>query len=849
MNPSPIAPCRFLKQHGSHLGGQKRHFRGPRWFDDDYEQEEYIYGDERDLEDLPEEPPKQEWWVTGQHPSGMKEPDKPPKPSKPGPKPKSPKLKPPPTRPKGYLSNSPVTREDVAKHLFGEKHKPFYNYMKESRVERMSAFGELLVDTPEVQTNFEYWLQLLKFRARLHGDRGIKDIWFGLMIRQIELPIKGPIADEMWKLFVRAGLEDEDFLNKIYQYHLHIYHQRGERRWKPIYSEVVGGFLSKKPLRALWWHHRLIGQNPPKALVGFFERNASNPQNLPTLFKIFTSKKIGSMYYGTIIPFLCRQEQYDIAKVWHKMLFKKGDIPEQSHPADRLLEYYAFHERVTDLEAMLRDFHDKGIQVMESTVTSLIKARYRTPIVMELLCRLYDAKALSNECFGDKFWAFLLTYQHFSDANVSKYMAKLGISEIGELSAKEFVKKGRTIASFIRGISLLTRKRIEIGPEIYDKFMRVKARWAPEQAFQESLPLEELGVSRGNALLQGYLSTYRWKYFNLIYQKIRMRNYLTLNLFLRRLFMTRRIKSALELMEEMRALSMPIDPPAQRELLRAILLPRRSGRKPIIRDPQARKNRDLLLATNYLRAIMLNGGSVDPILWREILKRYGMFSKLKDLERLCMWLVDWYDPRKAALKQVDIPVKFTDVGRIATLKYAPVAWTEPPISLPVMSPQNPLRILFPAATIRSLVEWGFISMQRSWYLQLSRREDRLAVKSRLPKCTWGITLVKQLQKKGVRVDSRSVARAVRVRLRALEGSRTQWESFDTDMSKHKPIDLGSIAAISEEAWGHRLFPDGSWDTEAGLVKMLKAPVKDFVFRRRRLISRLQGRSAAAPQHK
>ncbi|KAK6350453.1 hypothetical protein TWF718_003644 [Orbilia javanica] len=835
--------------HGS--DGKRPKVEIPAWLNPENwlakEPRDVIYGDDRDLENLPPERKKREYWMDAQYPPGMVKQEKKKKRSKQKievvknsmEQPLQPS---PPVdleQPRNYLSRQPITSKQVYTRLFGKESRPFHDFMREARVERQFTLGKLMVDSAEVRNYHEYWLQLLRFRARIHGEKGVKDIWIGLSMRMADIPLTGPVADEMWRFFTRVGLEDEAFLLKLYKYLRQRFEQRGQLRWRPMYNMIVGGLLAKKPLRALWWHHHMVDMAPPQGFVAFFQQHATDPKNLETLFKIFKSGKIGPVY-GTAIPLLCRHEHYEIAVRWHKMLLMKGDKPADSHHADRLMEYYAFHKPLKDLESMLREFREHEIEIMESTVIALIKARYRTRAIMDLLCELHTANVIRNDCFGDRFWAFLLTYQRFSEADVTTYMKKLGIDRISHETTKEFVKRGKTTAAFIRGIALLNRRKIPIDNDVYSKFLEVKARWNPEEALEESLPIEDLEITRGNALLQGYLSTYRWKFFNHIYKNLRRRNVVTWNLFLKRLFMTRQLKTGLELMEEMRALSIPVRPSAQSELLHAILLPRRPSRHPITQDPRARKTKDLLIATNYLRALLMNGDQVDPKLWREIIKRYGMFRKLKDLEKLCLWLADWYDPRRPALRQASIPIKFTDVGQIASLKYTQtqhVEWTDPPLAESNRSPKNPLRTIFPATTIRSLVEYGFLSMQRSWYLDLLRRRGRLAVKARLSRCAWGIRLVKQLQEKGVWIDERSIARAVRVRLRALDGSKYQWESFDTNISKHEPIDLGAMASIAEKAWGKELFPKGSWDTDEGLMQMLKAPVKDIVLPRRLRIGR------------
>ncbi|KAK6362302.1 hypothetical protein TWF730_005999 [Orbilia blumenaviensis] len=835
-----------LRHNHSH-GGKGPKIKIPDWLNPENwlakEPQDVIYGDDRDF-DVLQEPKKREYWMDAQYPTGVagqRKKDRKKKKEKqkegtlaPAGPPILPSSLPDWERPKNYLSNRPITSKQVYTRLFGRDSRPFHDFMREARVERQFTLGRLMVDTAEIKGHHEYWLQLLRFRARIHGEKGVKDIWIGMSMRKADIPLTGPIADQMWGFFARVGLEDEGFLLKLYKYLRQRYEQRGQLRWRSMYDTVVGGLLAKKPLRALWWHYHMVDMAPPQKFVAFFLKYATDTKNIQTLFKIFRSKKIGPVY-ETVIPALCEQERYEMAIQWHNMLILKGDKPADSHFADRLLEYHAFHKPLRDLESMLRGFQDNGIEIVESTVLALIKARYRTRDVMDLLYQLYAAKVIRNDCLGDRFWAFLLTYQKFSEADVTAYMTKFGIERIAHETTKEFVKRGKTTAAFIRGIALLNRRKIPVDNDVYSKFLEVKARWNPEEAMEESLPIEGLDISRGNALLQGYLSTYRWKFFNHVYKNLRRRNVATWNLFLKRLFMTGQIKTGLELMEEMRIFSIPIGSSAQWELLHAVMLPRRSSRRPITQDPRARKTKDLQIVTNYLRALLMNGNEVDPKLWREIIKRYGMFWKLKDLENLCLWLADWYDPRRPALRQARIPIKFTDVGMISSLGYTEskhAEWTDPPLAESNRSPRNPLRILFPPTTIRSLVEWGFISMQRSWYLDLIRRKGGIAVKARLSRSAWGIRLVKRLHERGVWVDKRSVARAVRVRLRALEGSRYHWESFDTNMSKHEPINLGVLASIAEKAWGEELFPKGSWDTDEGLLQMLKAPVKDIVFPRR-----------------
>lgn len=119
--------------------------------------------------------------------------------------------------------------------------------------------GRRLVDDPARKDDFELWKNLLQYRKRRYGHKGVVEIWTGIVDRvdDIQLPVEGETADYIWKTFVEAGLAEEKLLHDIIKYTEKLW-SSSEKRWNKLYQTVVGGLFTKGlPEEAVAWHRRL----------------------------------------------------------------------------------------------------------------------------------------------------------------------------------------------------------------------------------------------------------------------------------------------------------------------------------------------------------------------------------------------------------------------------------------------------------------------------------------------------------------------------------------------------------------------------------------------------------------
>ncbi|KAF8466667.1 hypothetical protein BDZ91DRAFT_161124 [Kalaharituber pfeilii] len=230
--------------------------------------------------------------------------------------------------------------------------------------------------------------------------------------------------------------------------------------------------------------------------------------------------------------------------------------------------------------------------------------------------------------------------------------------------------------------------------------------------------------------------------------------------------------SALHVLAEMRAFSIPVRPAALHFFLRTLLLrPRIRGHAPKTLPPPHIVKDDLVAAINTLVGCLKAGMYVPPQFWWEVFKRLGMNQQLEDLERLAAFLVEWYHPARSAVmlkRYVGVGVggvtvdasastssttstttTFTslshsisdaapnpdlggsDAGHLPTVDPSgdPVPLTpythtpaisflyfDPPRIIPTtIRPSHrasPVRLLFPAAFFRAITEWGFLGIFR-----------------------------------------------------------------------------------------------------------------------------------------
>ncbi|KAI5848327.1 hypothetical protein BZA05DRAFT_403714 [Tricharina praecox] len=179
------------------------------------------------------------------------------------------------------------------------------------------------------------------------------------------------------------------------------------------------------------------------------------------------------------------------------------------------------------------------------------------------------------------------------------------------------------------------------------------------------------------------------------------------------LLRTHQIRAALSFVQILQDRGIPLSSGSITLMVETLLRPRRPGKNPFSGPHIFPPGKDIDTVIMLLLSLHRSGTNIPPHTWSELFRRLGKTQRLHELERLIFALIGIY--RRP--------------------------------NIPVTSKANPLRRVFGPKLLRALVEWGFLHQRKR---------------------TWGVTLVRKMRDSGVHVDNKSVARAVRVRARALD---------------------------------------------------------------------------------
>ncbi|KAI5779776.1 hypothetical protein EDC01DRAFT_669756 [Geopyxis carbonaria] len=193
------------------------------------------------------------------------------------------------------------------------------------------------------------------------------------------------------------------------------------------------------------------------------------------------------------------------------------------------------------------------------------------------------------------------------------------------------------------------------------------------------------------------------------------------------------IPAAIRTLGHLRRLRLPIDTSSLLLLSSTLLHPRRKGHKPTTQPHIYPSGDDIDIVALLNLRLHAEGYTIPDAIWTELITRLGQNQRLDDLNRLCL--------------------------RLAVIYASPRPRTQ----------QAPLRHIFSATTLRSIVEWGLIAGNGAW----------------------GVDLLRRLSERGVWVDHRSIKRAVRVRMRGVPEDEVR-----------------RMRAEVEAAWGAPLWSDG-----------------------------------------
>ena len=690
----------------------------------------------------------------------------------------------------------------------------------------ISVYQELRrADRDNLFSDFELLRQAVLKESRHGKTQGLKQIWRGIQRRNIELPTKGTTADQLWGCFVEMGLS-QHLIMSVIQYAVDL-QQKTKSHWKNLYLNIVLFELNRNSAGTLEMHGQLCKTFPPTAsqFMSMFyiihKKTKRSADKMRKLQLIYTDLPFSGLY-AKIMLALYKNEDFDGAASWHNVLITKKDVPTDLHLYRPLFRYMVLYGDRKLLAAMVEMMVTASIPL-----PSFIK--HPLPInaaSQELIDqRLADIHGITPSGISDELCARLFATSWFSIGSVIKLLTMVGVNCIKAQSLKEIVVRANASPETVRaGIAEIETAGLTLDSSSYCCVVR---RLATEdnarllesiaqcdlhpETFDDN-PLQESLLfnyyASGNQLqMDRTLAILTAKHAD------RFQPIVYWNLYLRLHLKRKDIKAVDRTLRVMHASGFLIEPTSS-SYVRICLLTRRSiGKRP-------HYIHDLPIIINIWQNVLRSGGVVPCIAWIEILRRLGMTGQLEEYEKLALWLAKYYSGSSAGPSLGLLP------GHQVMSKWTARRLINVPSRLNPAENRHPLFVLFPPRVQQAIVAWGF---QHGRIGGLDWR--------------WGLQLLLKLKLFKVSVERPVVAKACKLRLRVLFGSRLSSKMINLKVRAQNAHMLGYYIREMEKIGGTALFfgRGGPENIEAKISILLE----EFLRREKRSPNEIHALTSAA----
>ncbi|GAB7351513.1 hypothetical protein MBLNU459_g2156t1 [Dothideomycetes sp. NU459] len=642
-----------------------------------------------------------------------------------------------------------------------------------------------LVDDEKHTHNMDLWLELLRFRKRLDGPRGVTEVWMGMRQRNVCLPVQGPVSDALWSVFLSVGFADhQDLLEELYIHAKYLRDVLGLQR-PALYQHFVGGWLRATPRRAAKWHQRLsedrfLPRNPAASIVEHVNHSSDRKEAWNAFKKIYKTSQASGVY-DLCMPSICEHCDVDVALKWHRFLVAHNDFPSSALRSNTVISRlfdYARSRRFVSTDATSTTGKDytasQGSRVPENEVP-LFSRQHMSTLVG-------DVHGIRQRKVGDAFCARLFATNAFSVDLVISGLRLLGLETIGSLALREIAARAQTLSEYISAVRAIETAGIVVEQTTFSRALRKFAEHGEQENFQMLVQSDRHPDTYDNGQLQQQLFTsfvaagkMSEAHATLAVLSIDHPdpNQLSWNLLLKTHARRNDRRRVLQALHEMRLLSVPVSDKSLSHVFYGCLRQRAPSKRPTVqgRIEHQTHQSDLDFVTNVFLDVLKSGQYVRPARWRELLRRYGMTNRLQSLERLSFWLGTYYSRH----------VKIEEMSCISILQQPRAMSPENqylPTHLKTSHPSHPFSEIFSIALLRAIVAWGFKSAARP-----IQRGSKLEAPSIIPhghashstSYEWarGIELIRDLRDRyGLHVNSavlKELRREVVIRLWMLYG--------------------------------------------------------------------------------
>ncbi|KAL8745529.1 MAG: hypothetical protein Q9190_002350 [Brigantiaea leucoxantha] len=665
--------------------------------------------------------------------------------------------------------------------------KTFEDYELHSDLHNSEAW---LLDNIKYAADFQLWLELLRFRKRIHGTGGLKVLWDGFVHKGLRIPTCGRIADELWELFLSLGFEDQDILKEIIRYAKKLKYTTGSQ-WPRLYATILAHHLRFKPARVWTCHHRLQKHFLPsqRQFQSLFTKSLSSEQARQVYLDLHKGLSPGYRIYDVAIPEFCRQNMYSIALQWHRALVSRNDLPSSAKVSQPLLRHLTLVGRSHQALQIAQDLANAGVP----SIRSSDQQSRQTPILSREMVskQLAEIQGVRGMKFDDAFCARLFATKAFSIGMVMNGLRMLGVEEIGPASLREIGMRERRqpYAIYMKyWIQRLRQLNISIGQSTFSILVRRLADEDDDQVLKDVIKCDlHLDTFDDTSLQESLLASYQKngeeaainRTLAILTAKVQEQytEHARWNLVLRGHLTRRDVPEIFFTIDKMQELCIPFEHRSSNHVRVTLMSRRFRGKRP-------RQIKDLILVINIWITMLRSGGFVPPLSWREIFRRLGMCGCLARFERLAMWLADWYSSSIARRGMT------LSSGQRSIKAWHPA--TQFGAGFSRLHHLHPLRMLFPPSLQQGIVAWGFQhAVSRSRF--------------REPSWTWGLQLLRNLEHRGVVVQRQVVERAVGQRMQVLFGKQMSRRRINQRERTRNQLGIEAYVEKARQICGRDLF--------------------------------------------
>ena len=567
-----------------------------------------------------------------------------------------------------------------------------------------SKLGKLLVDEPSTQENAQLWVEILRFRQRIDGFAGVSDVWQGMRMRGVDLPVEGPEADVMWTTFTRSCIiagekpQRKRLLWEVFEHAKELKARKG-LQYSGLYKSIIGRCFRVRLQDVAMWHDRLnlAGLVRPKdvASVAVDVHRGIMPRSAFGTWTQLQHIGDGMHLYDIAIGEVSRLEDSQVTLRWHKWLVRHGHFP-----STEMLTTLGV-QKLFDLDQnrslpMLRPETSRDTETTAHTGTSKAKLPRLTRESMNTI--VGDVHGIQPKEISDSFCAKLFATRAFSLDLVIKGLSFLGIERLGPLTVREMTVRTGTPAEFLSKLADLNKLGVSLGKSVFAQLVSKAACSGDDLLWNALLENDQHpdvyeDARTQEALLMSFLQQQKLAQAHVALAALSLTHsgahHRGWNSVLQYYVVNREYPLVLNAVRSMQSQDLPLTLHSLALLRRYLIPERRPGKRPV--QSQKVQTIDTLALIRSACFHTAGMGHFIPVnLWEELLKRYGMTHRWAATESLVLWLFDHYCKPRPPQGQGLIVYRY--LGRHLVQQRA-----------------LKLRSIFGPVMLRALFTWGFRS--------------------------------------------------------------------------------------------------------------------------------------------